>query len=613
MVKTFAFTMLILSGISQSGWTQLSQQVHIKNITFENTNHRLLQIDGGRLAWIEDHFGTGDPLLKWFTGFEILRVDSAMSRTDYKLDGRYLAYVNPADSLTLYDLYLWNSTPFFDLSPLPPGRQFDLQEDNLIYVEPISASQSQVNLYSISQSMSNPLSDPTYLYLRPVYDQGIMACIGIDFAGDTSSAVFWHDGNNFQVLSNFMQGNIDKLTLKDGMVVWRYTHMDTSRLYLFDGDSLTVEWESDSGHVSLMNVATGNGWYGYSWWDTLLGSGKVVFADPFTPQETTFTISEVPAVVIIDRDEGIYQIDTTFNNPQVFRYDFQTQQAEDLLFSKHQIAYDDGQPIGTFGDAVELRTTTTQEQLTSSINAGRVQTRYKCLDSTRVAWQEFVNPSDPFDDQSAIFYFNGVSIIQVTDTVDLFRDFLMTDNERLNYREEFNNTWFYDSLGVLQLIVDSLQSERLYLNGEEMVWDGFLLSDTNMIQQIWHYDFITSTMTPITQDSSTNVSNREAFVSNGHTIWMRDSSSTITLMHFDGFLSVALAANPFGYHIEDSIIVWSESDGSFQHLHIKNTQSGDTSQVTFDSLNDLNPLTDGRNLLFLREYPDTTYLMSYDL
>lgn len=270
---------------------------------------------------------------------------------------------------------------------------------------------------------------------------------------------------------------------------------------------------------------------------------------------------------------------------------------------------DDQQTAWTFGDAVEMRVPVTYEKITSDLENGWAQTRFKDIDNGKFIWGNFHQSQN-----ARLFYSDGNSIRQLTDSL-LYKDFVMANDGYAIWREDFTSLWLYDGTGAPVKIVDSLQCENMYVAGGSIGFHGFRVNSGSTVNQAWLYRIDSGTLTQLTHDSSQTVLNGITLVDGSSACWYRDDSIENMLMYYTGATTMRLSDSTIDskFSYRNGIIVWSERRSGVMQIMMYNAASDAKTQITQGILDALSPITDGSKIVWFEGTGANAVMYYYDI
>jgi len=588
----------------------LSQEIsghRILNVTLDTYSPSQLAINRGRLIWADVDPNTLTRSLKYFSGSEVVRLDSGLQSVRASIDGDYVAWNTPSGQIKSYNVRTW-TTALIGPSYYPEAIQpVSVANGRAAYARSAVGSGTEIVLHNLATG-SDTMFRAGAWNTSPSVHHGQLAWVTADLESPTApSEIFFHDGVTTRNISDAGGAfRCDSPIVRDGQVTWLESSLGSRRVRVFNGDSTIV----------LLQVPV-TGPARISGYDMSAGVTVASRTDTATNTSTIFIYLSNTGVVASLQDSqrvSSLHIDNglvcwasgTGSQKHLTVHQLQDGSTE-ILGAADDPVVDDLQIAWTFGDAVDLRVPVRYEQFTNDGQNGWPQTRFKAIDEDRLLWGNFEQSLT-----ARLFFSNGGTVNRLTDST-LYKDFIMANEGYAIWREDFTSLWLYDGSNPPVRIIDSLQCENMYVAGGSIGFHGFRISSGNNINQAWLYRIGTSTLTQLTNDVSPTVLNGITLVDGNTACWYRFDGAEDMFMYYDGATAVRLSDstidNEFSYR--GGRIVWSERRNGVMQVMMYATASGTTSQVTNGTVDATGPITDGSVIAWYEGPPTDSYLCYY--
>jgi len=590
MIQRFAFIIIWMFILTFAGHSQEINGHRTINVTFDTNSPYQLEINRGRLVWVDTDINTSTLNLKYYSGAEIVKLDSGLQSTRAAIDGDYVVWNTSGGQVKSYNLRTWN-TMAVGSSYAPGGVPQPISVANgfTAYARNASPTGTEIVLRDLVNGTDSTLRASTWNTSPSIHHGQVSWVSGQLEATSTPTDIFFCDGITTRNISNVAGAyRCDNPILQDGQITWVESSLGSRRIRVFDGDTTVVLLEvAAAGQVKISGYDISDGITVASRTDTVANLSTIFIYRSDTRTITSLQDSNRISSLHIDNGMITWASGSGFMKVLTI-HEIQGGTTETLGATDNPVL-DDQQIAWTFGDAVEMRVPVTYELLTSDGQNGWSQTRFKEIDNDVILWGNFEQSQN-----GRLFFSNGSQSVRLTDSI-LYKDFVMVNDGYAIWREDFNNLWLFDGSGSPVKVVDSLQCENMYVAGGSIGFHGFRLSTGNNVNQAWLYRIATSTLTQLTNDVSQTVLNGITLADGNTACWYRFDGSEDMIMYYNGTTSTRLSDstidNAFSYRGGE--IVWSERRNGIYQVMMYNVGSGTKTQITNGVMDARSPITDG--------------------
>jgi PKD repeat protein len=605
--QRFKFTILWIVALTFIGRSQEINGYRTVNVTFNTNSPSQLEINRGRLVWIDKDLNTSSLNLEFYSSAEIVKLDSGRQGILAAIDGDHVVWNTSAGQLRVFNIRNWSTTLIG--SSYAPGVAQPVSVANgfAAYARNISPTGTEIILRNLVGGTETTLQAKTWNTV-PSLHHGQVAWVGGQLeAATTSTDIFFFNGTSVANISNAGGSRCDSPILRDANVIWLEKSLSFTRVRTFNGDSTVTLAQVPQGPSKIVGYDVSGGIAIAGVTDTVRSISFIAIFNSSTGRITSIGDSNSISSPHIDNQEIVW---ASGKGPsKVMKiYDVRSGVTQ-VLGATDNPVLDDEEVAWTLGDAVEMRVPVTYEILTSNLNNGWTQTRFKEIDNGKIIWGNY--------DQSVnarVFYSNGTSTSRRTDSL-IYKDFFMANEGYAIWREDFNKLWLFNGSGQPVKIVDSLQCENMYVAGGSIGFHGFRLNSGNNIQQAWMYRISPPSLLQLTKETSTSVANGITLVNGNTACWHRDDGVIPMLMYYNGSTTARLSDSTIGdkFSYRGNIIVWDERRNGLQQIKMYNTTAGTTLQVTNGNVSAFSPITDGSRIVWFEGSPTNSSMCYYDI
>ncbi len=588
---------LLLVIASKDIYSQPINTYRIINVTFDTFSPTQLAINRGRLIWRDTDLSTNQYFLKYFSGQEIVRLDSNLLGVVADINGDYIAWNTSAEELKLFDVRTWITSVVGSTYNPDYGQRVSISNGRLAYAKRKITTGTEIHVYTVSPVHDTAFSAAVW-NTEPMLSNGQLAWVASDSEqGSAASNIFFHDGMTTRNISNTTGARNRGPILKDAEIAWLQTVGTTTKVEVFTGDSIFTLAQPPNASTRIAGYDVSNGIVVAALLDTATNVSSIRIFNSETGAITALIDSDVVSSLHIDNGLVSWASGTGPNKIS------KTYRIQGGLLQSYGITdnpvVDDEEVAWTLGDAVEKRVFVTFERLTNNGRSGWPQTRFKDIDAGNVIWGDTTNSN-----HARLLYWNGTTTTRLTDSL-IYQDFITLNDGYAIWRKDFTNLWLYDGTNAPRQIFDSLQCENMYVGGGSIGFFGFRLDAGNNINQAWLYKINTDSLIQLTNDASATFSNWIVMCDGNRAIWRRDSSNFGTLMYYNQGSTARLSDSTvqFEYSFRNGKVVWSERRSGIYQIMLYDVNSGMRTQVTNSSTNLVRPVTDGRFIVWF-ENPD---------
>ncbi|MBM2840042.1 MAG: hypothetical protein HW412_570, partial [Bacteroidetes bacterium] len=595
---------VVLVTESLGQWTTGSRTI---NVTFNTSNPQQLLINRGRLVWRDTDLNTSTYFLKYYSGAEIITLDSALTGVTAAIDGDHIAWNTSLQQIKLYNTQTWQ-TILLGSSYNPNSVQpVSLSNGFVVFARRKTGTGTEIIKRNILAASDTAL-DAGLWNTQPSVHHGQVAWVAS--AAESANAVsniFFFDGTVTRNISN-TSGRVNRgPILRDAHVAWLERGGPSPRVRFFKGDSATTVAQPSNGSTIVVGYDASDGVCVAGLVDTLTNVSRIwVYV---SERDSLFSLTDSVRLTSVRIDNGLVVWATRTGIQRTMKtYRISTATREEFGGADSPVI-DDEQTAWTLGDAVEMRVPLTYWRVTNNYENGWTQSRFKSVSPTGFIWGNYTNSVS-----ARMFYSNGSTVTRLTDSL-LGKDFVMANDGYYVWRHDFTNMYLYNGTGSPQLIIDSLQSENLYLAGGSVSFHGFRSDAGNNINQAWLYKIATSSLTQITNDAAPTTLNGITLTSGNDACWYRVVGNTDMLMYFNGTSTIRLSDstvdNRFSYR--NGRIVWSERRNGIYQIMMYNVGSGFKTQITTGAVQSRSPITDGSAIVWFEDSPSGSLMVYRDI
>lgn len=588
----------------------LSQEIsghRILNVTLDTYSPSQLAINRGRLIWADVDPNTFTVSLKYFSGSEVVRLDSGLQSVRASIDGDFVAWNTPSGQVKSYNVRT-RTTALIGPSYYPGTIQpVSVANGRAAYSTSASGSGADIVLRNLEAGTDTMFRAKAW-NASPSLHHGQLAWVSSDLEAPTApSEIFFHDGVTTRNISNTGGAfRCDSPVLRDGQVAWLESSLGSRRVRVFNGDSSIVLLQVPvAGPAKISGYDLSDGITVVSRTDTATTSSTIFIYLSSTGVVSSLQDSQSVSSLHIDNGLIVWASGSGFQK-HLTVHNLRDGSTETLGSTDNPVV-DDQQIAWTLGDAVDLRVPIQYEQLTNDGQNGWPQTRFKAIDNDRLLWGNLEQSLT-----ARLFFSVGSTISRLTDST-LYKDFLMANEGYAIWREDFTSLWLFDGSHPPVRIIDSLQCENMYVAGGSIGFHGFRISSGSNINQAWHYRIGTATLTQLTNDVSPTALNGITLVDGNTACWYRFDGAEDMIMYYDGATSVRLSDstidNEFSYR--GGRVVWSERRNGVMQVMMYATAGGATTQVTSGTVDATGPITDGSVIAWYEGPSSDSYLCYY--
>ena len=581
--RVFVLFILVL-GFSVRGASQGQETngYRIFTITFNTSSPSQLVIDRGRLAWIDSDINSGSHFLKFFSGADILTLDSSLTQATVALGRDHLVWNTAEGIVQAYDI-LDGTTSGLGDSYNPDGAQPVAVGGGLAaYARRKAGTGSNIVLHRFMDG-TDTLLDAAVWNTQPSIHDGQVAWVASDSEGvSSSSAIYLYDGRSSTIINGGAHAFRSRPMIRDGQVAWLSHDSAGTSVVLYTVDSLVTIAQTGGANSMITGFDISDGMAVAGVTDTVTQSGALHLYDAEHGVETNLADSNGVWSPHISNGMIVWQ---SGKGPgrQAMGYDTRTSATEVLGAAENPVI--DGDMVAwTFGDAVELRRFVSYRQLTTDGMNGWEQTKFKTIDSNRVIWGNFAN-----DQHMRIFAWDGSSVNRLSDSSGA-RDLVMANDGYAVWRLDADSLFYYDWIHPPVKFLDSVQSENAYTAGGAISFFGAKLNVPDPVKYPWLYDIEANRLMQLSSDSS-NVGN---VLCDGNTAcW--ENLATQRLLFYDGTATTTISDSAIvgDYVYRHGLIVWTQMEGGVTQVFAYDVAQRSAIQVTTGGTDKYRPVTDG--------------------
>ncbi len=551
-------------------------------ITLNTSAPTRLAIDRGRLAWSDSDRTTGMHFVKYFSGADIVTLDSELSAVTLALGRDHVVWNTSGEIAKAYDLRT-GTTDLLGESYNPDAVQpICADAGRAVYARRKVGTGSTIVLHRFVDGMDTMLSGATW-NTEPSVDQGEVAWVASDSEAKTaSSTILFFDGRSTSIISGTARGRGRWPCVRDGQVVWREVDSSGASVMCYTGDSLITlaRWRGSDSVLTGYDLSDGVAIAGVT--DTARSAGIIRIYTAEQKSMTTLSDSNGVWSPHISNGLVVWQSGTGPDR-RIRSYDVHYASFADVTTGENPVL-DHDIIAWTYGDAVELRRFVSYRQLTTDGMNGWEQTKFKTIDSNRVIWGNFSNAL-----HMRMFAWDGNAVNRLSDSTGT-RDLVMANDGYAIWRLDADSLFYSDWSHPPVKFLDSVQAENPYTAGGSISFFGVKLNQNDPVKYPWLFDIPHQRLTQLSTDSS-NVGN---VLCDGDTACWENLGSNQLLLHVGGTTTVISDSAISGdYVFRRGIIAWTEVRDGVAQVFVHDVSRTVTSQLTTGGGDKYRPLTDG--------------------
>ena len=576
----------------------------ILNITFNTYQPGQLQVNHGRLIWVDKNPDTDTYYLKYFSGADIFTLDSNLSGVTAAIDNDYVVWNTSSEEIRLFNTKDWSVSTIGN-SYNPDFKQPVAMAGNEIAYARDAGSGSEIVMQDIVKDADTVFSEGEW-NLEPSLDHGQLAWVQKSHPDSMISNIYFFDGIETRLLTNSGASINSRPLVRDGQVIWMQSDGNFSSVCLFDGDSVITIIQEGPGSI-VTGYDLSNGIAIATTTDTLTDYSVVNIYDSDT--KFVFNIFGYKLISGLHIDNGLIVFTSGTGPDMQLRLCYVDTRLIEEWGSAQNPVVDDEMIAWTLGDAVSMAVPITYQQLSSGNENGWPQSRFKDNDGSKVIWGNIDGSTN-----ARLFYSDGTNTTQLTDSV-IYKDFIMMNDGYAIWRHDFTSLYLYDGVNPPELIIDSLQCENMYLADGSIGFHGFRSDAGNTINQAWVYRINTGDLIQLTFDDSDDIMNGITLVDGDDACWFRDSSEVTMLMLYDGSSKTRLTEFPVDnqFSFMNGKIVWSESINNVYQIILYDVNSHSKTQITNSISDSYRPVTDGSKVVWFETGTSPLIMWYYDI
>ena len=402
----------------------------VLNITLNTSQPDQLVLRHGRLIWRDTDVNTGTYFLKFYTGFEIIKLDSNLAGVAAALGDDFVVWNTPDQRVYAYDIHAWHTSQLGSSYNPDFSQVVSVSGGQATYAQRNPGSGTRIVLHRFATGTDTILSAATW-NTSPTVDQGQVAWVASDSETVTSpSQIYLYDGMSARNISG-AAGFINRSPiLRDAQVAWLQTGPGTSEVKLYTGDSsITLVQVSHSTSV-IAGYDLSDGTAIAAVRDTSTERGTITVFSTETGSRTTIADSSGVWYPHIDNGLIVWQSGTG-PNKRLKTYSVSGGIFSDVAAAEKPVV-DDDRIAWTLGDAVEAYVPVTYHQLTTDGLNGWEQTKFKTIDSASIVWGNFANAN-----HMRLFRGDGSTTAELADS-STTNDLVMANDGYVIWRRNFD-------------------------------------------------------------------------------------------------------------------------------------------------------------------------------
>ncbi|HET6273144.1 MAG TPA: PKD domain-containing protein [Bacteroidota bacterium] len=596
--------LLICVSESPGQWTTGYRTI---NVTFNTSNPQQLLINRGRLIWRDTDPNTSTHFLKYFSGAEIVTLDSMLNGLTAAIDGEYIGWNTSLQQVKVYNTDIWQ-TMLLGNSYNPDNVQpISVSNGVVAYARLKTGTGTEIALRNLRIASDTSL-DAGLWNTQPSVHYGQVAWVASAAESvNAASNIFFFDGLVTWNISNTIgRINLGPI-LKDAHVAWLERGGPSPRVRFSNGDSAITVAQPSNGSTIVIGYDASDGVCVVGLVDTLtnVSSIRVYISE----RDSLFSLTDSVRLTSIHIDNGLIVWATRTGIQRTLKtYRISTATLEEFGSADNPVV-DDEQTAWTLGDAVEMRVPLTYWRVTNNYENGWTQSKFKSISPTGFIWGNYTNATN-----ARMFHSNGSTVTRLTDSL-VYKDFMMANDGYYIWRHDFTSMYLYNGAGAPQLIIDSLQCENMYVAGGSISFHGFRSNAGNNVNQAWLYKIANDSLIQITNDAAPTTLNGITFTSGNDACWYRVVGNNDMLMYFNGTSTIRLSDSTVDYRFSyrNGRIVWSERRSGTYQVMMYTVGTGTKTQITTGTTQARNPITDGSAIVWFEDSPAGSLMVYRDL
>ena len=586
-------------------WAHIQAQevngFRIINITFNTSSPTQLATNRGRLIWRDTDINTGNFFLRYFSGAEIVKLDSNVLGVTASIDGDFVVWNTSSEQIKVYNVRTWITSMLGPSYNPDFGQQVSVSNGIAAYARRKAGNGTNIMVHRFASGTDTVFSAGTW-NTSPSVQHGQLAWVAGDSeAVAASSNIFFYDGLRTRNISNTSGMRNRSPILRDAQLAWLQSTAASARVKLFTGDSVVTIGQPPNSSTIVVGYDLSDGIAVAGLTDSVTGKSTIKILNSETGSTTTLNDTNRVSSLHIDNGLVIWQSGTG-PGKRLKSYTIQSGITQDIAAAENPVV-DDDRIAWTLGDAVELRMPVTYQQMTTDGMNGWEQTKFKTIDSGKVVWGNYANST-----RMRLFYSNGVSTTRLTDS-SVYKDLVMANDGFVIWRLNFDSLYYFDGSNPPVKFLDTVQSENPYLAGGSVGFFGSRTTVTENIKHAWLYRIGPGTLTQLTTDSSDawNV------LCYGNTAcWL--NRTTGRLMYYDGSTKSVLSdsATGYDYSYRSGKIVWTERLNGIWQVFLYDVGGKTKAQLSNSATSLSYPITDGAHVVWYEDAP-APVLWYYDI
>ncbi len=577
------------------------------NVTFNTSNPQQLLINRGRLIWRDTDLNTGSQYLKYFSGAEIVTLDSALTGVTAAIDGEYIAWNTSAQQVKLYNTGTWQTTLLGNSYNPNSLQPVSVSNGIVVYARRKTGTGTDVIKRNILAASDTSFNADIWNTQPSVHHGQVAWVASTAESASAASNIFFFDGTVTRNISNTI-GRVNRAPiLRDAHVVWLETGGPSPRVRFFKGDSAVTVAQPPTSSTNIVGYDASNSVCVAGLVDTLTNISRIWVY--ISERDSLFSLTDSVRLTSVRIDNGLIVWATRTGIQRTMKtYRISTATREEFGGADNPVV-DDEQTAWTLGDAVEMRVPLTYWRVTNNYVSGWTQSRFKSVSPTGFIWSNYTNAIS-----ARMFYSNGSTVTRLTDSL-VYKDFVMANDGYYVWRQDFTNMYLYNGSGAPQLIIDSLQCENIYLANGAISFHGFRSNAGNNINQVWLYKISSDSLIQITNDIAPTTFNGITLTSGNDACWYRVVGSNDMLMYFNGTSTTRLSDSTVNdrFSYRNGRIVWSERRNGIYQVMMYNVGSGLKTQITTGAAQVRNPITDGFAIVWFEDSPSGSLMVYRDI
>jgi PKD repeat protein len=572
--------------------TQEVTAYRVLNITFNTTSPVELALNRGRLIWRDTDPGSGNFLLKYYSGAETLTLDSNLTAVSAAIEGDHIVWNTPIELVKVFDTRSWETEPLGASYNPDFAQPVSAGGDFAAYAARKPGSGTSIVLHRFSSATDTTFSDAAW-NTAPSVHHGQLAWVGADSeSASASSNIFFFNGRVTRNLSGTTGFRNRGPILRDGQVAWLESTTTSSRVRLYAGDSVVTLAAPPLASTLVTGYDLSDGVAVAALKDTLTGKGTLRIFDAETGLTAVVADSNGPSHPRLSNGLLTWQSGVGVNR-RVEIY---------ILGGGISREYSGGEkPVvdadlvaWTNGDAVELSTPVTMQGFTSDATNGWEQTKFKTIDSSHIVWGNFANSVN-----MRLFYGDGGTAIELADSATS-NDLVMANDGYVIWRRNFDSLFYFDGSHPPVKFLDTVQAENPYVARGSIGFFGSRLTVNETIKHAWLYEIGSGKLTMLSSDSGVTGN----VLCDGNTAcWL--NGHTQRLMFYNGSITTQLSDSltEYNYSYRNGRIAWTEYRNGYSQVFLYDTNTKSKTQLTTAASFKEYPITDGAHVVWYETFP----------